>query len=90
MAPQSSILAWKIPWTEEPEGYSLWGARVDTTERLTFSLSILTITGQQRRDQDNTKSFFFLYLREIFKDFSIVEEYNESNLAVKGNSTCIF
>ena len=25
MATHSSILAWKIPWTEEPGGYSLWG-----------------------------------------------------------------
>ena len=25
MATHSSILAWKIPWTEEPGSYSLWG-----------------------------------------------------------------
>ena len=25
MATDSSILAWEIPWTEEPDGYSLWG-----------------------------------------------------------------
>ena len=25
MAIHSSILAWRIPWTEEPGGYSLWG-----------------------------------------------------------------
>ena len=28
MATHSSILAWRIPWTEEPEGYSPWGHRV--------------------------------------------------------------
>ena len=29
MATQSSILAWKIPWTEEPGGlYSPWGHKV--------------------------------------------------------------
>ena len=27
MAPHSSILAWKIPWTEGPDGYSPWIAR---------------------------------------------------------------
>ena len=27
MATHSSILAWKIPWTEEPEGYSPWGRK---------------------------------------------------------------
>ena len=25
MATHSSILAWRIPWTEEPTGYSPWG-----------------------------------------------------------------
>ena len=25
MATPSSILAWEIPWTEEPAGYRLWG-----------------------------------------------------------------
>ena len=25
MATHSSILAWKMPWTEEPGGYSPWG-----------------------------------------------------------------
>ena len=28
MAIHSSILAWRIPWTEEPGGYSLWHCRV--------------------------------------------------------------
>ena len=31
MATHSSILAWRIPWTEEP------GGRVDTTEQLTHT-----------------------------------------------------
>ena len=36
MATHSSILAWKIPWTEELEGCSPWGHKEsDTTERLT-------------------------------------------------------
>ena len=33
MAPHSSTLAWKIPWTEEPVGCSPWGRyESDTTE----------------------------------------------------------
>ena len=33
MATHSSILAWEIPWTEEPAGYSPWGFREsDMTE----------------------------------------------------------
>ena len=42
MATHSSILAWRISWTEEPGGYSPWGLKEsDTTQRLTlFSLSL--------------------------------------------------
>ena len=36
MAPYSSTLAWKIPWTEEP-------GRSDTTERLHFHFSFSCI-----------------------------------------------
>ena len=33
MATHSSILAWRIPWTEELAGYSLWGHKeLDRTE----------------------------------------------------------
>ena len=28
VATHSSILAWKIPWNEEPGGYSPWGHKV--------------------------------------------------------------
>jgi len=34
MATHSSTLAWRIPWTEEPRGLSLWSARVGMTEQL--------------------------------------------------------
>ena len=27
MATHSSILAWRIPWTEKPVGYSPWGRK---------------------------------------------------------------
>ena len=33
MATDSSFLAWKIPWMEEPVGYSPWDRKeLDTTE----------------------------------------------------------
>ena len=33
MTTYSSILAWRIPWTEQPGGYSPWGRKKsDTTE----------------------------------------------------------
>ena len=44
MAPHSSTLAWKIPWTEEPVGCSPWGhLESDTTERLHFHFSLSCI-----------------------------------------------
>ena len=41
MVTHSSILAWRMPWTEEPGRlYSSWGHREsNTTEQLTLSLS---------------------------------------------------
>ena len=42
LATLSSILAWRIPWTEEPGRYSPWGSKeLDTTERLTLSLTFM-------------------------------------------------
>ena len=44
MAPHSSILAWKIPWTEEPGRLQSMGLlRVGTTERLHFDFSLSCI-----------------------------------------------
>ena len=41
MATHSSILAWKIPWMEEPGGYSPQGHKEsDMTEQLHFSLPL--------------------------------------------------
>ena len=46
MAPHSSTLAWKIPWTEEPGGLQSKGSiESDTTEQLHFHLS-LTCNGE--------------------------------------------
>ena len=44
MAPHSSALAWKIPWTEESAGLqSLRSRRVDMTEQLHFHFSLSCI-----------------------------------------------
>ena len=43
MATHCSILAWKIPWTEEPGGYSPWSRKeLDMIELLTL-YSILAL-----------------------------------------------
>ena len=44
MAPHCSILAWRIPWTEEPAGYSPRGRKEsDTTERLHFTFQDIQV-----------------------------------------------
>ena len=44
MAPHSSILAWRIPWTKEPDGpQSMRSQESDTTVCLTLSLHSLII-----------------------------------------------
>jgi len=46
MTMYSSILAWKVPWTEEPGGLqsqSMGSRESDTNERLTLSLSGLLV-----------------------------------------------
>ena len=46
MATHSSVLAWRIPWTEEPGGLQSMGSqRVDMTEQLTLSLSFQFLEG---------------------------------------------
>ena len=42
IATHSSILAWRIPWTEEPVGYSPGGCKEsDTTKQLMLHFSVL-------------------------------------------------
>ena len=44
MAPHSSTLAWKIPWTEEPgRQQSMGSIESNTTERLHFHFSLSCI-----------------------------------------------
>ena len=52
MATHSSVLAWRIPWTEETVGYSPWGCKeADTTEWLTLSLFTVRMSSCQRTDR---------------------------------------
>ena len=37
MATHSSILAWRIPWTEEPDGLQSMGSQRVTHDRVTFT-----------------------------------------------------
>ena len=40
MATHSRILAWRIPWTEEPGGLQSMWSQSDTTKQLTLSLMV--------------------------------------------------
>ena len=42
-ATHSIVLAWEIPWTEEPGGLQSMGSQRDTTEQLTFSLHFTSL-----------------------------------------------
>ena len=60
MTTHSSILAWRIPWTEEPEGYSPEGCyHSDMTDDL---------AGMQAMYQ-----YFYLYVFAFFGHFTLVE-----------------
>ena len=50
MATPSSVLVWRIPWTEEPGPYSPWGRKEsDTTEQLTYTYekTVILVEGQK-------------------------------------------
>ena len=52
MAPHSSTLAWRIPWTEEPGGLQSTGRKEsDTTERLHFHLVNQDVTGLKVKEE---------------------------------------
>ena len=47
IATHSSILAWRIPWTKEPGGYSPWGHKEsDTTELITLLPLLQVLLGR--------------------------------------------
>ena len=48
MATHSSILAWRIPCTEEPVGYSPWGCEeLDMTEQVSTSTTTILVSGSE-------------------------------------------
>ena len=63
MAPHSSILAWRIPWTEKPGRLQSMGSpRVrDTTEQLTLSLFTKCFV----LFQECVSSSFYLIIRTV-------------------------
>ena len=79
MVIHSSILAWRIPWTEESGGlqYSPWSCREsDTTEQLTHTHThtntqlIYSVSGVHQSDSD-----IYMYLYSLYKFFYIIGYY---------------
>ena len=58
MATHSSIFAWEIPWTEEPDGLcSPWGCKAsDTTERLSACVWVCKCTQTHTHMHTSLKS----------------------------------
>ena len=55
MAIDSSILAWRIPWTEEPGGLQSMGSKEsDTTEPLRTTRSLLSMASEDQCTEPGT------------------------------------
>ena len=65
MATHSSILAWEIPWTEEPIGLQSMGLQeLDTTEQLSTSLRKKEEDEEkEEEDNDEKRTFWKLNVR---------------------------
>ena len=64
---RSSILAWKIPWTEDPGSYSPWGHKEsDTTERMCMWVRARACV----HTHTHTHTHYFFY----FTDEKIISE----------------
>ena len=62
MVIHSSILAWRIPWTEESEGlHSMGRKKSDMTELLTLSLFNLSYSPSQGIREENLILILFSY-----------------------------
>ena len=61
MATHSSILAWRIPWTEEPSGLQSWGLKEsDTTEQLTLFTFIICLVALIKSGDIYCQIFLYL------------------------------
>ena len=72
MATHCSVLAWKIPWTEEPGCCSPWGLEEsDTTERLTqprkASLAIIAIRHKNSQNSKMSKQMPKLLFKQALQ-----------------------
>ena len=62
MATHSGILAWRIPWTEEPGGLQYMGSQRDMTEQLTLSTTLLVFQASGHSQVTTTLRYLGLSL----------------------------
>ena len=68
MATHSSIFAWEIPWTKEPEGYSPWGRKEsDMTEAAAAARVIEIVCFWVYHLTGFTKACYALVLMELME-----------------------
>ena len=66
MATYFSILAWRIPWTEEPGGLQSMGVtESDTTERLNFHFNLIILRFILVEKSAKAHSFSLLYRTQV-------------------------
>ena len=77
MATHSSILVWKIPWTEEPGGLQSTGSqRVGNywaTEQNVIAECLLSVILKENVTQDD----IFLYLQYLLSDYNEYTDYQD-------------
>ena len=62
MAPHSSTLAWKIPWTEEPGRLQSMGSLVNPRDRGAWWAAVYGVTQSQTQLRQLSSSSSSLYL----------------------------
>ena len=83
MASHSSILAWKISWTERLEGYSPWDKESDTTEHVHTH----THTPMHTKClQPMCKSLFMFHLTNMYQLSTLYVPGTEDSLVTKTSS----
>ena len=85
VATHSSILAWEIPWTEEPDGATVHRSQRDTTE-LSSYVKILI----ERSLHNKTDIYIRLSLCPVFFSFYFLEKSSNTRLIQNGISVSIF
>ena len=72
MATHSSILAWRIPWTEEPCGLCPWGCKEsDMTEQPTLNLNKLSL----HSTYEHLCNFFLNNFSFLFFFFLVLDHF---------------